>query len=158
MTASGLALILIPIAALLRRNRVAHRAAGRLAAICVVVGGATALPVAVMSEATIVARAGLFTQGVVWLALLAFAYLSIRQGNVARHARQMVAMAAVASGAIWLRLTVYLGLVAGLPFDPLYAAATWACWLVPLALAMCAGTSWLRHNRGVTAQSSSQLI
>ena len=47
----------------------------------------------------------------------------------------MLAMAAVASGAIWLRITIYAALSAGLPFDPVYAVATWACWIVPLALA-----------------------
>ena len=63
MIASGLALILIPIAAFARPWRGVHRAAGRLAAAAVVIGGLTALPVALASEATAVARAGLFTQG-----------------------------------------------------------------------------------------------
>ena len=136
MVASGLALILIPIAAFLRRRRAVHRIAGRAAAVCVAIGGVTALAVAMASEATIVARAGLFVQGLVWLGLLAAAVMAIRQGAVTRHARLMIAMAAVASGAIWLRLTVYGALAAGLPFDPAYATATWACWIVPLILSM----------------------
>ena len=135
MIASGLALILIPIAAFLRRRRVAHQAAGRAAALCIAVGGTTSLLVAAASEATIVARAGLFVQGLVWLALLAAAVVVIRRGAVTHHARLMVAMAAVASGAIWLRITIYAALSAGLPFDPVYAVATWACWIAPLALA-----------------------
>jgi hypothetical protein len=135
MIASGLALILIPIAAFLRHRRVVHRLAGRSAAICVIIGGTTALLVAVASEATIIARAGLFTQGLVWLALLAAAIVAIRRGAVIAHARLMIAMAAVASGAIWLRLFLYGAIAAGLPFDPVYAAATWVCWLLPLALA-----------------------
>lgn len=138
MLASGFALILIPIAAVLRHRRVAHRAAGRAAAACVVLGGTTALLVAMASEATVAARAGLFTQGLVWLALLACAILAIRRGAVIGHARLMIAMAAVASGAIWLRLTIYGALAAGLPFDPVYAIATWTCWIVPLALAAAA--------------------
>jgi hypothetical protein len=135
MVASGLALILIPIAAFLRRRRGAHRVAGRAAAVCVAIGGITALPVALASEATFVARAGLFAQGVVWLGLLAAAVVAIRCGAVTQHARLMIAMAAVASGAIWLRLVVYAAGSAGLPFDSVYAVATWACWLVPLGLA-----------------------
>jgi hypothetical protein len=47
----------------------------------------------------------------------------------------MIAMAAVASAAIWLRLVLYAAVAAGLPFDPVYAAACWACWIVPLTLA-----------------------
>jgi Predicted membrane protein (DUF2306) len=135
MIASGLALILIPIAAFARPWRGVHRASGRLAAAAVVTGGLTALPVALASEASAVARAGLFTQGLVWLALLAAALVAIRRGAVARHARCMLAMAAVASGAIWLRLAMFAANRADLPFEIAYAAGTWACWLVPLALA-----------------------
>jgi uncharacterized membrane protein len=147
MVASGLALILIPIAAWARRRRDLHRALGRAAAICVAVGGASALLVALASEATIVARAGFFVQGVVWLALLAAALIAIRRGNVARHARLMIAMAAVASGAIWLRLVMYGAVSAGLPFDPVYAAAAWACWMAPLALATIASRPLVQTDR-----------
>jgi hypothetical protein len=135
MTASGLSLILILIAAFARPWRGVHRAAGRLAAAAVVIGGLTALPVALASEATAVARAGLFAQGVVWLVLLAVAIAAIRRREVSRHARFMVAMAAVASGAIWLRLVMFAVNLAGLPFDAAYAVAAWACWLVPLSIA-----------------------
>jgi hypothetical protein len=141
MIASGSALILIPIAAVLRQRRILHRAAGRVAAICVAVGGTTALMVALASEATLAARAGLFAQGLVWLGLLFAAVAAIRRGAVARHAHLMIVMAAVASGAIWLRLVLYAAVVAGLPFDPVYAAACWACWIVPLAFADMASRS-----------------
>jgi hypothetical protein len=134
MIASGLALILIPIAAFARPWRGIHRAAGRLAAAAVVIGGLTALPVALASEATTPARAGLFVQGVVWLALLAVAVTAIRRGEVARHARFMIVMAAVASGAIWLRLVMFAVNLADVPFEAAYAVAAWACWLVPLAI------------------------
>jgi hypothetical protein len=134
MVASGLALILIPIAAWARRRRGLHRPVGRAAAICVAAGGASALLVALASEATAMARAGFFAQGLVWLALLAVAFAAIRRGDVSRHARFMIAMAAVASGAIWLRLAM-AGIVAfGAPFDAAYGVAAWACWLVPLSL------------------------
>jgi uncharacterized membrane protein len=135
MVASGLALILIPIAAWTRRCRGLHRPVGRAAAICVAAGGASALLVALASEATVIARAGFFAQGLVCLALLAVAFGAIRSGDVSRHARLMIAMAAVASGAIWLR-PVMAGIVAfGAPFDAAYGVAAWACWLVPLSLA-----------------------
>jgi predicted membrane protein DUF2306 len=151
MVASGVALILIPIAAWARRRRDLHRAVGRAAALCVAAGGASALVVALASEATAVARAGFFVQGVVWLALLAAAFTAIRCGNVARHARLMIAMAAVASGAIWLRLVIYSAVAADLPFDTVYAAAAWACWMVPLGLAAVAScgsskTEWPRQR------------
>ena len=134
MIASGAALILIPIAALSRRRPGAHRAVGRLAAVAVAVGGCAAVPVALASEATAAARAGFAAQGLVWLALLVAAVTAIRQGRKSRHAALMIAMAAVTSGAIWLRLTMVAVNVAELTFDQAYAVAAWACWLVPLAV------------------------
>ena len=139
MISSALAFILISIAAFARHRRGIHRAAGRLAVAAVAVGGLTALPVALASEATAAARAGLFAQGVVWLALVAFAVAAIRRGDVGHHVRFMVAMAAVASGAIWLRVVTAVAAAVGLPFDTVYAVAAWACWLLPLAVAAAAG-------------------
>jgi hypothetical protein len=103
-------------------------------------GGLTALPVALASEATGIARAGLFTQGLVWLTLLAVAVSAIRRGDVIRHARGMLAMAAVASGAIWLRLVTFAATSFGLPFEQVYAAAAWMCWLMPLGIAAIAAS------------------
>ena len=141
MGASGLALIVIPIAAFARHHRKVHRAAGRLAAAAITVGGVTALLVALASEASGVARVGFFAQGIVWLALLALAVAAIRRGEVARHAGLMLAVAAVASGAIWIRLVVAAVIALDLPFAPAYAIAAWACWLVPLAIAARIGLS-----------------
>ena len=138
MIASALALIALPIAIRSRRRRAFHRAVGRFGAACVAIGGTSALAVALASEATLMARAGLFAQGAVWLLLLGAAYIAIRRREVARHARLMLATAAVTSGAIWLRFVVAGGIAVGLPFNELYAVATWACWLVPLGLTIAA--------------------
>ena len=106
MIASGLALVLIPIAAFTRHHSGIHRAVGRTAGACVAVGGLTALSVALASEATAAARAGFFMQGLTWIALLSMAIIAIRRRERTRHVRLMIAMAAVASGAIWLRLVL----------------------------------------------------
>src|SRR5712671_3125861 len=139
MVASGLALLLIllliPITVFVRDARRFHRVAGRMTAVCVVIGGATALPVALASEATVAARAGLFMQGLAWVALLVAAIAAIRRGNRALHARIMVAMVCVVSGAIWLRLVTAGAVEFNLPFDAAYAVGAWACWIVPLAIA-----------------------
>jgi hypothetical protein len=134
MVASGLALIFIPITAFARHRRKIHRALGRMTAVFVVVGGLTALPVALASEATAVARAGLFAQGLVWLALISMAVAAIRRRDAARHAALMVAMAAVASGAVWLRLVMAVAAAFNPPFAATYGVAAWVCWMVPLAL------------------------
>jgi uncharacterized membrane protein YozB (DUF420 family) len=105
----------------------------------VAAGGVTALAVALASEATLAARTGFFVQGLAWLALLAAAVRAIWRRDVSRHARLMLAMAAVASGALWLRLVMVVAAAAQWPFETSYAIASWFCWLVPLA-AMCVVT------------------
>ena len=46
----------------------------------------------------------------------------------------MRSMAAVATGAIWVRLTTAAAVSGNLPFDPIYTAIAWAGWIVPLIL------------------------
>ncbi len=105
-----------------------------MAAAAVGLGGLSALPVALASQAAWPARAGFFVQGLVWLALLAAAIMAILRGNRGAHGALMLAMAAVASGAVWLRLTVAAAVGLDLPFETVYALAAWACWMVPLAI------------------------
>ena len=133
MAASGLALFTIALAATLRRHPSIHRWIGRLAAALVVIGGVTALPSALFSEATAAARAGLFVQGVVWLALIVAGFLAIRARRRSLHAALMLMMASVASGAVVLRAMLYAIAVLGLPFEASYAVAVWLAWTVPLA-------------------------
>lgn len=136
MLAAGLSLLLIPLAIWLpRRNLSAHRLAGRAAAACVVTGALTSVPVALLSESHVMARAGFLFQGAAWLALLIAGVQAVRQRRIADHKRFMLAMAGVATGAIWVRMTTTIATVWGLPFDPLYACAAWAGWIVPMWVA-----------------------
>lgn len=134
MAASGLALVLIVTALLLRRHPSWHRPLGRFAAAAVVMGGLSAIPSALSSEASAFARAGFLVQGLVWLGLLAEGWRAIRSREIERHRHLMLTMAAVASGAIWLRLATSAAAVFAWPFAPTYAVAAWAAWLVPLTL------------------------
>lgn len=136
MLASGLALALIPIVILLRRSARWHRTLGRITALSVFAGALTSLPVALGSDSVAMARAGFLAQGLVWLGLIGAGYLAIRQRRVGDHARLMLAMAAVASGAIWVRLATAVATGWHLPFDPVYGLAAWAGWMVPLMLVM----------------------
>lgn len=158
MIASGLALIFIAIAAAARHRRGLHRAIGRIAALCVLIGGLTALPVALASEAGPVAQAGFFAQGIVWLALLIAAVIAIRLGHIRRHARLMMAMAAVASGAIWLRLALWLALALQLPFEASYALAAWAAWCLPLGLVLVLSRPGARQRRLERRTAQAQLL
>lgn len=136
MLAGGAALVLMPLVILLRARRAWHRPLGRITAALVVVAALTSFPVAYESTSPLVARAGFVAQGVVWLALVAAGIAAIRRKQRARHATLMLAMTAVASGAIWVRLTTAVTASWNLPFDLVYACATWLGWLIPLALVL----------------------
>lgn len=134
MAASGLALSFGLVTLLARHAPRLHRPLGRMTAAMVVIGGLTALPSAVLSESTLAARAGFFAQGCVWLILLGAGLVAIRARNISRHRRAMLAMYAVASGALWLRLATAATATFALPFDLAYALAAWLGWSIPLAL------------------------
>jgi hypothetical protein len=134
MLASGAAMLLIPLTIAVRRNRAWHKPLGRITAVLVVLGGITSLPVALASHSVAMARAGFFAQGLVWLALIALGVSAIRQRRFSDHARLMLAMAGVASGALWVRLTTAVTTSYDLPFDQVYGCVAWLGWMVPLAV------------------------
>lgn len=136
MLASGAALMLMPLVIALRHRRAWHRPLGRVTAVLVIAGALTSFPVAYESMSGPVARLGFAAQGIVWLALVLTGVDAIRRKERARHATLMLAMCAVASGAIWVRLTTAVATSWNLPFDPVYACATWLGWMIPLALVL----------------------
>jgi len=137
MIASGIALALIPFVLIVRRNATWHRPLGWITAATIAVGGVTALPVSIASSSPALARAGLFTHGVVWLILLVIGVSAIRMGRREDHMRCMVAMCAVASGALWLRIGTALAAAMELPPNEAYVVLCWLVWLGPLLLIGC---------------------
>ncbi len=102
----------------------------------VLVGGLTALPVAIGSHSVTMARAGFFVQSLVWMGLFAAGLHALWSGRRFRHARLMLAMAAVTTGAVWFRVLTGSAILLGLPFEAVYGLAAWMAWLAPLALVM----------------------
>jgi hypothetical protein len=142
MLASGASLLLIPLVIAVRRDRTWHRPLGYATAVCVVLGALTSLPVALYSHSAAMARLGFLAQGIVWLALIALGIGAVRRRRFGEHARLMLAMGAVASGALWVRLTTTVATSYDLPFDPVYSCAAWLGWLVPLAVVTLVPTPW----------------
>jgi predicted membrane protein DUF2306 len=147
MIASGLALLLLPLAVATHGRRL-HKLLGRIAAVLVIAGGLTALPVAVASEAIFLTRIGFVLQALVWMALLVGAVAAIRSAEPTRHAWLMIAVAAVASGAIWLRLATWVAIASGMPFQATYAVSAWLSWLLPL------GSAYLLARRAHAQRTS----
>jgi hypothetical protein len=111
-----------------------HKLVGRTAAVLVLAGGVTALPVALASEAHWLARAGFLAQGTAWITALLAAGLAIRHNDRRRHKWLMLAVAAIASGAVWLRLATWAAATWGASFDTAYASAAWLSWMLPLGV------------------------
>ena len=132
MLSGAVALLLLPITIHVRHRPDLHRILGRTLGAFVVVGGLTALPVAVLSQSAPLARLGFFSQGVVWLWLLANGWLAIRRGQRVVHVTYMLGLAAVTTGAVWFRLMTGAALYFHLPFEQTYIFAAWAGWLIPL--------------------------
>lgn len=135
MLASGLALLLIPAAIALRRRPQIHKPVARAASLAVIAGGLSSFPVAVLSDSVTVARVGFFAQGLVWMSLLGLGIYAVRTRQIALHQRAMLAMGAVATGAIWVRLITAVAVKSPESFNAVYGLSAWAAWLVPLALA-----------------------
>jgi hypothetical protein len=144
MFAGALALVLVPIALLLRRWPRWHRPAGILAAIDVVVAGITAYPVAWIAPVSAWSAAGFSAQATVWLVLLGLGIRHILSGRIAAHRVCMLLMLATTSGAVFFR--VFLALWAltaqGRHFEVFYACDAWIGWLLPLGLTAL----WLRNG------------
>jgi Predicted membrane protein (DUF2306) len=153
MVSGSGALVFTALAYALRTNPPAHRMVGRLGGAFVVVSGFSSFPVAMMSDSTMLARAGFFVQGVVWLGLLACGLRAIRIGQRDLHARLMVAMFAVTTGAIWFRLIIGSAILLDLPFTPIYAAAAWLGWVLPLGAVVYWHGRAARHRRRTLAPS-----
>jgi cytochrome bd-type quinol oxidase subunit 2 len=149
MLASGASLALMPLVILTRKRRGLHRALGRITAGFVIAGALTSFPVAYESVSPLIARLGFATQGTVWLALVVAGVVAIRRKDRARHATLMLAMVAVASGAVWVRLTTAAATSLDWPFDPVYSCATWLGWLVPLTLVLTIASRPRRPERKV---------
>jgi len=133
MLTSGLALLLVP-CAIASHGLSVHKLLGRSAAALVLAGGMTAIPVAMASAASGAARAGFLLQALVWIALVLLAVAAIRGGDRTRHMWLMLAVAAVASGAFWLRLASWAAVKLSLPYETVYAVAAWLSWVGPVCL------------------------
>jgi hypothetical protein len=136
MLSSALALLLAPIVIALRHRPKFHRPLGRLLGAFVVIGGLTALPVAVLSHSPPLARTGFFVQGLVWLYLFGAAYAAVRKRDIHRHVQLMMAMVAVTTGAVWFRVITGTAIAFNLPFEQAYALAAWVGWAAPLTLVL----------------------
>lgn len=134
---AGLALLLAPMQ-LSRRLREAlpwlHRQAGWLYAASVLVGGLAALSLAQHAQGGLGSRLGFSVLAVGWMGATALGIRFAIARDINRHRRWMARSVALTWSAVTLRLMLGVGLATGLPFLPVYVTASWASWLLNLAV------------------------
>lgn len=137
MVTGALALVLVPITYLLRR-RPPHRWVGAITALCVLISGITAFPVAWTEPVTPWSGAGFMAQAVIWLVLLGLALWSIYKRRIREHRYYMLLMAATTSGAVFFRIYLALWAIYGdfRHYRLFYSIDSWIGWLIPLALSI----------------------
>lgn len=134
MLTGGLGLMLAVAAIGVRPHRSWHLLFGRLAGIALAVASLSAVPVALASLAHPFARLGFLVQGIACLVCLGAGFRAIRHGRVEQHFRMMLCAAAIAFGAVVLRLALLGADALGLPLEATYTAFAWLAWLVPVAV------------------------
>lgn len=133
---AGLALMLGPwqfVTRLRERRPRLHRAIGWGYASCLLVGGLTALPLALQADGGLLAQVGFALLGLLWLASTAIALVHIRARRIAEHRRWMLRSFVLTAGGITLRLQILVGSAFGVPVEAFYTALAWTSW-VPQAL------------------------
>lgn len=144
MVTGALALLLGPLAILLRKRPRWHKPVGRIAAADILISGLTAYPVAWAAPVTFWSAAGFSAQATVWLTLLALGIYNIRRRRIARHRAAMLLLLATTSGAVFFRIYLALWAMYGTMrgYERFYACDAWLAWLLPVA----ATALWLRNH------------
>lgn len=134
MITGALALILVPLALILRPRRQWHRWVGRIAAANVLIAGITAYPVAWVAPVTTASALGFSAQATTWLVLLGLGIYNIRNRRIAAHRACMLLMLAATSGAVFFRIYLALWAIYGSSrwYETFYALDSWIAWLLPV--------------------------
>lgn len=136
---SAVALLLGPLqfATRLRRARPAlHRFLGRLyLGAGVLAGGLAGLYMAAFAYGGTISTLGFGTLALLWLYTGARAFAAARARDFAAHRAWMMRNFGLALAAVALRLQLGASFALGLPFESVYPALAWLCWLPNLAAA-----------------------
>lgn len=112
-----------------------HRWMGRLYVLCCLASGLSALHMALTTPGGLAAQFGFALLAIAWLMSTAMAVIRIRQRNVLLHQQWMVRSYALTLAAVSLRIYLPLALGNGMPFESVYPAIAWLCWVPNLVIA-----------------------
>jgi uncharacterized membrane protein len=113
----------------------AHRIAGRIYVIAVLVGTSAAFGLAVTIKQNIPFAIGLSGLALAWITTTSMAFVAIRRKNILQHRQWMVRSFVVTFAFVTFRLASDLVSAAhALPNKERQAVLAWACWAVPLLI------------------------
>lgn len=139
IAASAIALAIGPfqLSTRLRTRRLQlHRWMGRLYIISVIVGGFSAIALAMTSMGGVPAHVGFGLLGVLWVLTALVAFHRIKVYDIADHRRWMIRSYSLAFAAVTLRIYLPIALgVMRLPIDQAYPTISWLCWVPNLIVA-----------------------
>ncbi|MBX7243920.1 MAG: DUF2306 domain-containing protein [Candidatus Sumerlaeaceae bacterium] len=120
----------------LRRRAVRlHRAVGSIYLVSVFIGGAAALPMALMAFGGVCAIAGFTLLAILWLASGALALRALLVGHIRQHGRWMIRNYALTFSAIMVRGWLSVFDRFDVPLEVGYAVVAWISWVPALVIA-----------------------
>lgn len=135
---AAVALLLVPLqlsSTLRQRHGQWHCWAGRVYAGCVLASGLVSLPLAFNAQTGLVAGAGFFVLGILWMATTGRGVWLARQRRYIEHRPWMLRSAALAGAAITLRIYIGIAAATGVDIGQAYPTIAWLCWLPNLIAA-----------------------
>ncbi len=149
---ASLALMLGPLqlrVALRTRYPAAHRWTGRAYVLAIAVAWVSSLPLALHAMTGVVATAGFFALGLVWVAATGWGVAYAVQRRFAEHRRWMLRSYALTTAGITLRVYLGMGAAAGVDIEVSYPFIAWLCWVPNLLVA-----EWYLRRSGPQARLS----
>lgn len=135
---AGTALLLVPLqlsTTVRRRWPRLHRIGGLLSVSAILVGGLSGLSLAQDAQGGWPSRAAFSVLSLLWIGATAQGLRLAVRGDLAGHRRWMACSMAMTAAAVTLRLMLGIGVgLLHLPFMTVYVTASWASWLLNLAL------------------------
>jgi uncharacterized membrane protein len=120
-----------------------HRLAGRVYVLACLSSAVAGFWLALTTSAGPIASLGFGGLAVAWFLTTAMGWLRIVRGDLTGHRRWMIRSLSLTLAAVTLRLLISASAISGLPFEEVYRAISFLCWVPNLLLAEL----WLRATR-----------
>ncbi|NCI47861.1 DUF2306 domain-containing protein [Sediminibacterium soli] len=112
-----------------------HRSLGKIYVVSVLLSATAGIYIAFFATGGIIPAAGFGLLGLVWFFTTAFAYKTIREGNIDLHRNLMVYSYAACFAAVTLRIWLPLLIMLFGSFSIAYPIVAWLCWVPNLVVA-----------------------